>query len=490
MNILPNIVVSLNKEEIRNFKLFINRTNSNKNRKDENLFDLIKNSYPDKYDEDKLFKKLYGDENDKNSFYRLKNRLLEDIGISLSQFYFNETDLHYILNHYLLCKSFSLKNEWQSAKFYITKAEKKAEAIENYQLLDLIYSELISLSHEILEINPDYYIKKRHLNRAKLADIQELDDILATIIYKVRITQNFSGPDAQVSNLLKKYTDSEVTKNKIKTNKQFKFKLYEALSRVLLSKKDYKALEEYLLSTFADFTKHNLFNKNTHDTNLQMLAYITNALFMNGKYAESLKYADKLRLEMLEYDKLHYDKYVFFYYNALVNNYSKTDPIKALEPLNEAKENKAITKHPFYVGYVYLNLGVTHYNLREYKPALKSFIKLYTNTHYNLLDETFRFNISIAELIIRYLLDDKAYIINRIGQVQKEFKNVIKQSLFQRDREFIKLLLVMANTETKIIPIKLEKMMIDFKTADHKKQANEILNYDEFLELCYQEKGK
>ena len=62
MNILPNIVVSLNKEEIRNFKLFINRTNSNKNRKDENLFDLIKNSYPDKYDEDKLFKKLYGED--------------------------------------------------------------------------------------------------------------------------------------------------------------------------------------------------------------------------------------------------------------------------------------------------------------------------------------------------------------------------------------------------------------------------------------------
>lgn len=485
MNILPNVVASLNKEEIRSFKLFINRTNSNKNRKDENLFDLIKNSYPDKYDEEKLFKKLYGAQNDKNSYYRLKNRLLEDIGISLSQFYFNETDLHYILNHYLLCKTFSLKNEWQSAKFYITKAEKKAESIEHYQMLDLIYSELISLSHEILEIDPDDYIKKRHVNRSKLADIQELDDILATIIYKVRKTQNFSGPDVQLSNLLKKYTDSEeATKNKIKTNKQFKFKLYEALSRVLLSKKDYKALEDYLLSTFADFTKHNLFNKNTHNTNLQMLAYITNALFMNGKYSESLKYADKLRLAMLEFDKLHYDKYVFFYYNALVNNFSKTDPIKALEPLNEAKENKAITKHPFYVGYIYLNLGVTYYNLQDYKPALKSFIKLYTNSNYSLLDETFRFNISVAELMIRYLLNDKEYIISKISQIQKDFKSVTKQPVFTRDNEFIKLLLLMANLENAKSQ-KLDKSLSNFKESDHKNQSNEILNYDEFLDLCF-----
>lgn len=485
MNILPNVVASLNKEEIRSFKLFINRTNSNKNRKDENLFDLIKNSYPDKYDEEKLFKKLYGAQNDKNSYYRLKNRLLEDIGISLSQFYFNETDLHYILNHYLLCKTFSLKNEWQSAKFYITKAEKKAESIEHYQMLDLIYSELISLSHEILEIDPDDYIKKRHVNRSKLADIQELDDILATIIYKVRKTQNFSGPDVQLSNLLKKYTDSEeATKNKIKTNKQFKFKLYEALSRVLLSKKDYKALEDYLLSTFADFTKHNLFNKNTHNTNLQMLAYITNALFMNGKYSESLKYADKLRLAMLEFDKLHYDKYVFFYYNALVNNFSKTDPIKALEPLNEAKENKAITKHPFYVGYIYLNLGVTYYNLQDYKPALKSFIKLYTNSNYSLLDETFRFNVSVAELMIRYLLNDKEYVISKISQIQKDFKSVTKQPVFTRDNEFIKLLLLMANSENAKSQ-KLDKSLSNFKESDHKNQSNEILNYDEFLDLCF-----
>jgi hypothetical protein len=42
MNILPNIIGSLNKEEIRNFKLFINRTHSNQKRKDETLFDLIK----------------------------------------------------------------------------------------------------------------------------------------------------------------------------------------------------------------------------------------------------------------------------------------------------------------------------------------------------------------------------------------------------------------------------------------------------------------
>lgn len=484
MNILPIIIESMNKEEIRNFKLFINRTNSTKNRMDESLFNLIKKTSNSNYDEEKVFKKLYKDTSDKNSFYRLKNRLIEDIGISMAQFNFNETDMHYILNHYLLAKTFSLKNEWSMARYYILKAEKKAESIENYQLRDLIYSELISLSHEILEINPDFYIKKRIANRVKLFEIQELDDILATIIFKVRKSQNFSAPDTESSHVLDKFIKSSATKSKLKSNIQFKFKMYEALSRVLLSKKDYKGLESYLLSTYIDFETNKLFNKNTHDTKLQMLAYTTNSLFMNGKYEQSLIYASKLKTTMHEYNDLHYDKYVFFYYNSLVNNYSKTQPEKALEPLNEAKENKAIMKHPFYMGYVYLNLGVTYYNLQEYKLALKSLIKLYSHSNYLLLDETFRFNITMSELLIRYLLKDFEFILNRITQIQNEFKNVIKQQSFLKDKAFLKLLISLCNDAIhEESSKKTLDLIYDFKKTEKDNTPNEILNYIEFLEL-------
>ena len=77
MDVLQTIVGSLSKEESRSYKLFINRTNSGDDRKDGLLFDLIKHQYPE-YDEEKILAKLYG-KTDKNSLYRLKNRVLDDL---------------------------------------------------------------------------------------------------------------------------------------------------------------------------------------------------------------------------------------------------------------------------------------------------------------------------------------------------------------------------------------------------------------------------
>lgn len=481
MNILPIISKSLNKEEIRNLKLFLNRTNSNKNRKDELLFDLVKSSNLDKYDEDKIYSKIYGISGNKNSFYRLKNRLLEDISISLSQFHYNETELHLILNNFLLSKVFSLKNEWQIALHYIVKAEKKAEENNIFQLLDLIYSEIISLSHEILEINPDEYIQKRNLNRIKISEIQELDDLLATIVYKIRKSQNFSGSNSQLNDLLSKYFNNPIVEKKISTNVQYKFKIYETISRVLLSLKDYISLENYLLNTYNDFTKHQLFKKHTHHTKLQMLTYIVNALFMNDKYAKSLQYLDVLKNSLFEFDKMHYDKYIFYYYNGLVNNYSKTDPIKALEPLNEAKENKAIIKHPFFVGYIYLNLGVTYYNLKDYKTALKSIVKLCSSQNFQLLDESFRFSILIAETQIRFFIGDGEYNLTRINQIKKEYKNILKDKEFERDKNFIQILSLQLKTDTKLNLHKKQMLLKDFMKNNKKENSKEILDYTEFL---------
>ncbi|MBK9047731.1 MAG: hypothetical protein IPL74_13860 [Bacteroidetes bacterium] len=43
-----------------------------------------------------------------------------------------------------------------------------------------------------------------------------------------------------------------------------------------------------------------------------------------------------------------YDKYLFFYYNSLVINYSKLDKEKAIQVLEDIHENRKITATPFY----------------------------------------------------------------------------------------------------------------------------------------------
>src|ERR1051326_4600923 len=102
MDVLQQVIGTMSKEDQRSFKLFINRTRTAEARKDEQLFDHIRTMHPG-YDEDLIHRKLYG-KADKNSLYRLKNRLLEDISKSITLQYYNDNEYNTVLYHIALTR--------------------------------------------------------------------------------------------------------------------------------------------------------------------------------------------------------------------------------------------------------------------------------------------------------------------------------------------------------------------------------------------------
>jgi hypothetical protein len=481
MNTLPDIISLLNKEEIRGFKLFAKRTNATNDRKDILLFDHIKKNPG--YDDDKIFSKLYKGK-DKNAFYRLKYRLLEDIGISLSLQHYNSSEINYVLNNYLLAKLFISKNKWQIALFYMAKAEKKAKEIESFELLDMLYNEYIKLSHEVLDINPEEYITKRKENRLQLNRLQEIDDVLAAVIYRVKVSQNFGKGNDKINELLGKTVNTYANNKEIKNSPLLRFKIYHSLSRILLQQHNYKALEKYLLKTYSEFSREKLFTKNNHDTKLQMLTYISNTLFKNNKIDESLVYAGQLHNAMKEFSGLLYDKYLFFYYNILVNNYARTNVEKAIEILDEAKKQKVIQSHPVYIGFVYLNLSVSYFGIKNFKAALKSIVKLYMLDSYKALDAALRLKISAVELMIRFELHDFDYIEQRIGQLKKEFKKEFSSAEFENEVQLIKIISLLMNTASVKSDKKALTMVKHFIAQLHQTkptEAESIINYADWL---------
>lgn len=487
MKYLEQIIQSLTKEESRNYKLFINRTNESGERKDAQLFDLFKKMGPDG-DEDEVFEKLYG-KGDKNVYYRLKNRVWEDINLSLLIHNFNSGDVNYIFNQVLLSRIFQQKQQHKIALHYLHRAEKKATAIESYELLDLIYNELIKLSHEILEINPEEYINRRKENRVKLNHLQEIDDILAVLIYNVKTSQTFSGGNEQINKMLERTINSFAQSKEVKNSTQLRFRIYHSLSRILLQQQDYESLETYLLKTYNEFNQEKLFNKNNHDTKLQMLTYITNALYKNGKIEQSLEYAGRLREAMSEFNGMLEDKYLFFYYNSLVNNYGRSNTAKAIEILNEAKEKDVIKKHPVYIGFVYLNLAVSYYAFGDVRSALKNLVKLYMHDSFKTLDESFRLKIAVAELIVRYQLKDVEFITKKINQVRKEFAGLLKEKNFQKDDSLLEIIQLMLKSDKPRTDKELLQRVAKFrKTFAPGKAESEIIDYNEWLDSVFSRK--
>jgi hypothetical protein len=478
---LYDIVDLLNKEESRNLKIFLNRTNAHGDRKDIALFDYVRKN-KNKIDENELLIKLYNNKADKNSLYRLKNRLLTDINKSLLLLNYNKNEYSLVINLINIAKIFSNKTNYKVAYDYLTQAEQKAINNEFFDLLDLIYSDLIKLSHESLEFNPIIYIEKRKKNHKSLHVLQEIDDLLGALVYRIKISQNYSTHNYQFTEILKKTVDDFIDNEEVKKSVKLQFKIYDSISRILLQQRDYISLEAYLKLTYSDFLKKGLFNKSNHETKLQMLTYLVNSLFKNNKHKESLEITNNLYKAMGEYNRLLFDKHIVFYYNSLVINYQVTNKEKAITVLLEAKTKKAIQQSLFYTIFVYGNLAVLYFDTKDFKNARKNLAKLKLSDSFKDMDEVFRFKINIVELLTFYEYGDIDLFDYQLHQIRKNFNEILEKEVYKREKIFINIVSKMEGLTNKELQEKVNEF-IQLPTSSESAE-NDIVDYNEWLKSC------
>ena len=480
MNILQKIIATLNKEESRFYKLFTSRTNRLKERKDVVLFDYIKHHIED-YNEDFIAKKLYKE--NKNAFYQLKNRLLKDLNKSLMlQHLPKEKDI-YILQSILLSRIYKRKGDVELSFYFLKKAEDKAKEIEAFELLSIIYAEIIKLSYDMVSIDVEEYIAKQKENKTKLDQVQEIDQILAAASYRIKTVQNFSGKNDAVLNVLEKVV-TEFAKNKdIPKSPKFRFKVYLTISRILLQKHDFAALEEYLLHTYKEFSKDKIFNKTNHEHKLMMLIYLTNCLYKTHKLKKSLEFAEILRKGMGEYGGFLRDKFLFYYYNALVINYSVLDKKEALKILEEARKNRIIKQLPTYTVFIYLNTALVYFDQGKYRMAIKNLSRLLLHNDFVDIGKSFQLKIYIASLIIRFELGDFDTIESRLKYIHRIYKEVLSNEDFSRDTQLIEIIskLIYCNNlkQDKKLLAKINTLVAEI--SDDTADDVDVINYNIWL---------
>jgi len=479
MDILNQIVEVLNKEEIRFYKLFALRQQGNSERKDLFLLDALRKN-PDASDE-KIFRKLYPD-GDKNAYYRLRNRLLEDINRSLMLQHYEDEELLLIFHQLTVVRIYTAKNQYQLAFHFLRKAEQKALKTENHEILDIIYGEFIRLSNELMVINPETYVALRRKNSETLNRLRQMDDLLAVVSYRLKITQNFGEKQNSLMGILEETTNSFMQDAGLAASPRFRLKLYSLVSQMLLQKQDYASLEAYLKKTIAEFTTEHLFNKTNHEIKLQMLTYLVNSLFKTGKIDESLQYSDALHDAMLEFNSLHFERFEIFYYNSLVNNYSTFDIPKAISILQDLLQNKNLRKVPFYELFVYLNLATSYFDLHQYNQAIRHLSKAYLIDSYKKADASLKFKIAVAELIIRYENGDLDFWHYRKDQIVRENQAELDDDKHLKEKELLKILIKAAAEPDGIKSRKLRPSIETYlKVWENSEQESEVIRYLNWL---------
>lgn len=481
MDILNNLVGVMNKEEVRNFKLWLQSTNASGQRKDVALFDYIRKA-EDKYNEDDIFKKLYGG-TDKNSFYRLKNRLQEDIGYNLATLHFDKNDSNSLYLYLSLYNIFTSRNQPQLAIYYLRKAEKRAGKSENFEVLDMVYANFVRLSADLPEINPEKYIEQRKENAVKLNQIREADQVLAAVTYRLKLSQNYGKRDVGLLKLLDNTIREFANDDSMKNSKTFQTRVFRAVSQVLIQNHNFPELEKYMLVTYSRFVKEKWFDKSNHEIRLQMLVYIINALFKNRKFKESLDYAETLGEEMSAFNNLLYDKYLFFYYNALVINYAQIDITRGLKALDELEKEMKGKKNSYYEFFIYLNKANLLFFQRRTNEAIRNLVKMNTNDYYKKADNSFKLKIAVAECIMHCESGDPETTTKRVEQVKKDFKNLLNTTDFKREQVMLGLIPKLSAIADINADAKLLKEVKKFVQAPVKSSVEdgEVLRYRSWL---------
>ena len=480
MNILFEIINSLNKEESRFYKLYAGRTNTGDYRKDILLFDFIKQN-GEEYDEQIISKELYQD--NKNSFYQLKNRLYKDLNKSMMlQHMGREKDI-FILHFVLLARVYKRKGKVSISFHYLKKAEKEAENIEAFELLSIIYSEILTLSYDLVSVNIEEYIEKKKNNNERLSWDQEIDLLLAAVLYRINTAQNFSKNDESINEILQKTLNNFSKNKKIPKSPKFRINVYQVVSRILLQQHDFDALEEYLIHTYKEFTKDKIFVKSNHEQKLTMLSYLTNCLFKTHKHKQSLAYAKFLKNSMNEYGGFLKDKYLFYYYNSLVINYSLSDKNKALEVLKEARNNDVIQNLPTFSVFIYLNTALIYYDQKKLSLSSKNLSRLMLHDDFENIGKSFQLKIHIAELIVRYTLSQTDVVDSKITHIKKLYKNLLKDANFIRDRQLMEIMYSLIYCNNLKTDKKLLKKITTLSISISDEQADDIdvINYNVWL---------
>jgi hypothetical protein len=480
MDVLQSVVATLTKEEVRNLKLWLQSTNSGETRKDVQLFDYIR-KMDDRYDESSIHKKIYG-KDDKNSFYRLKNRLLEDIGYNLSLLHFNkheQNNLYHLLGLYQI---FLSRSKPEIGLYYLKKACKKAEQTENFEILDIVYANYVRISSDLPEVNPEHYIKLRKDNAIKLGKIRETDQVLAALTYRLKLSQNYGKRDVGLLKLLDNTIKEFSTDDSLRKSKSFQTRVFRALSQILIQNHNFIELEKFAITTYGRFNSEKWFDKTNHETKLQMLVYIINSLFKNRKYADSLDYAETLGEEMSAFNSMLYDKYMFFYYNALVINYSQIDLKRGLKALDELEKEMKGKKNAYYEFFILLNKANLLFFQGRNDDAIRSLVRLYVNDHYKKADVSFKLKIAIAECMMQYESGDESSTIKRVEQVKKQFASILGSDDYKRERFILKIIPQMllreinSNTKLSIEITRFVKSAISESVED-----GEVLRYRAWL---------
>lgn len=487
MDILEQVITNLTSDEVRRFKILSNRFKADEEKKILVLFDAIRLGGYEAV-EDEMITQLYGDlsANSKNSYYRLRNKLLSNLEKSLLFYHFNYKNTIEAHSNLQLAMLLEERGLYKETHYYLKKAEKVAIKNDQFNLLEVIYDEMIRLASKDIEIEVDTILKNRKENFEKLKVIRMTSEVLGVISQQLK-KRNFSKTkrNESVLELL------EETRTQLETHKEIfhsgtgKILIFKTVSTILQQKSAYAELEQYVKDSFADFETHKIFNKDNHSTRILMRIWRINSLWMLMRTEEAKTEIDALEQDLQLHNRKAFNEYGLYYYSAKSNNQKMRGRLDdAGQTLMEALGLKEITQSGINELILLISQSEQLFCQGLFTLAYDVVQKIRRHPKYDKLGEEVRFYVQVFELVLCLESRNYGLVESLYAKLKSSFRSMMKDENYDKAVKFVEIVLKISEAQSQQKRLNLDshykKFIADYPPSDI--SSNQIIMYELYLQ--------
>ncbi len=444
MEVLELVIQSLTSDEVRRFKILSNRFKADEEKKLILLFDAVRSGKFEN-DEENLLSEVYGNSllSTKNKYYRLRNKLLDSIEKSLVFYHFKYKDSIHAFYDIQLSIMFRERGYHDLSVYFLKKAEKKAEMLDQFNILELIYDEYIQLGIKNVDIDLEEILLRRKANLKKLELHRRSTETIATIKHGVRKAK-FNKDRGSVIDLLDKIRDDLEEAKDLFHSTEGKILIFQTVSTLLHNQGAYKQLADYIFKTISEFETEDLFDQNNHSTRLLMRLRLIISLYKTWRLEEAVEQLAVFESEMKMFNRQNYQTYLFNYFNIKIYNLKmlgRSD--EALEAIELALKLPEIKNDPAHFLVIQISFAGQMFNLERFGETRSSIEEIRHSKHASLLGANVLFYLEVFYMVVLFELKEYARLDSTYKSFRKKFKQLLKSELNARATRFSEILMRM-----------------------------------------------
>jgi hypothetical protein len=422
MNAIQEVIHLMSNEDIKSFKVHLNKKNKRKDVHNIELFNSLIN------DDIKEIKNSFNEEKTANAYHALTKRLYDSlVEFMANRSFENDTsDEHEVLRLLVITRVFFEHKLIKSAFKCLAKAETKAIALEHFNLLNEIYHTQIQYAHLNPVLPLDAVIEKFKANKQKLDQEEQLN--LGYALLRRELAEIYhKGKIVDFQSFIKNTIESQgISIKEILTFKSLYHILFMANEYASINS-NYSLIEPFLIKSYAFInSKEDLAEKHSY-YHIHILYLMANIHFRNRRFDEANVFLDKMMEQLQKQNNRYYSRFCLRYFllRSLTDNYSG-NPGNAVHIAEKALEQNK-KADPADINDLRLSLIVFHLQQDDGRSASKLMVAFsHSDSWYEKkmgMDWTIKKN--LVEILMHTQLEYTELALSRIKSFKRRYKKYL-----------------------------------------------------------------